>query len=204
MLGRKGTYRASSAKRDASTCPEGATRRLRRRGISAAAAHCQGQKNNAAAVSVASSELDSVRVEQNHCHGLASVMASWASLISRRSLVFRATYGSARDAAVRAVEALGEGDGVVVETRGQTCLGELWRGDEQLRLRGGRQIADICEDGGETVDGGEEQRVQRRPQLGLPFLRGMQLSAQKARETAPNALRNVDRGKKEPQPPQKK
>lgn len=37
---------------------------------------CQGQWERAATVRVVSRELEKVRVEQNHCHGLASCMRS--------------------------------------------------------------------------------------------------------------------------------
>ena len=38
--------------------------------------HCHGQKLSATIVNVVSRQLESVRVEQNHCHGLQTVRAS--------------------------------------------------------------------------------------------------------------------------------
>ena len=40
--------------------------------------HWKGQKHSAATVKVASTQLDSVRVEQNHCQALQTVRASCA------------------------------------------------------------------------------------------------------------------------------
>ena len=39
--------------------------------------HCQGQKLSATTVKVLSRQFESVRVEQNHCHGLQTVRASY-------------------------------------------------------------------------------------------------------------------------------
>ena len=39
---------------------------------------CHGQWFNAATVRVVSSELEKVRTEQYHCHGLSAVIHSWA------------------------------------------------------------------------------------------------------------------------------
>ena len=41
--------------------------------------HCQGQKLRATIVKMVSREFESVRVEQNHCHGLQTVRASYWS-----------------------------------------------------------------------------------------------------------------------------
>ena len=44
---------------------------------SASIDHCQGQKFSATTVRVVSRQLESVRVEQNHCQGLQTVRASY-------------------------------------------------------------------------------------------------------------------------------
>ncbi len=49
--------------------------------VDAESSRCQGQYERAMTVRVVSRELEKVRVEQNHCHGLASCMRSCAVLV---------------------------------------------------------------------------------------------------------------------------
>ena len=56
----------------------------------------QGQKYNAAIVIDISRELENVLVEQNHCHGLKTLMSSWHRNISQYPIIFDALLTAAQ------------------------------------------------------------------------------------------------------------
>ena len=105
---------------------------------------CHGQKESAVIVRVVSRQLDKVRVEQNHCHGLQMVNASYKGRGARHQLgsiynqerfyyrTMNTTYSCPSLIATFAIDFFSQFPSIVVTHGCNRCLEHLWAGHEEV------------------------------------------------------------------------
>lgn len=123
-------------------------------------------------VKVVSKQLESVRVEQNHCQGLMTVKKSYRGTGESISIALKdqyregiplnamsATYSSPSLDTPSSIDAFTQLPCVIVAQCCDDGLCDFWRSEEELTMGHWAQLIQLAKSDAQAVDGGKQNRM---------------------------------------------